>query len=124
MNTNGVISFSTPLSTFTPASFPIPASESSRQLIAPFWADVDISTPQSGNVFYRETSDPQLLSRAGSDILRDPRLFPEVDFSTFLPTSIFVATWDHVGYYRRRFDKVNMYRRHLQTAFTDCFHVS
>ena len=109
MNTNGVISFSRGIATSTPASFPIPAgSEGSLELIAPYWADVDIRPSRAGNVFYRETSDPQLLSRARSDIMRDPRLFPEVDFSTFLPTSIFVATWDHVGYYNVVFDKVNI----------------
>ena len=109
MNTNGIISFSRGIATSTPASFPIPAgSEGSLELIAPYWADVDIRPSQAGNVLYRETSDPERLSRARSDIMRDPRLFPEVDFSTFLPTSIFVATWDHVGYYNVVFDKVNI----------------
>ena len=59
-------------------------------------------------MWYRETSDPELIARARSDIMRDPLLFPEVDFSTFFPTSIFIATWDHVGYYSQHSDKVSI----------------
>ena len=115
MNTNGVISFTTPVSTFTPLPFPL---EGSLQLIAPYWADVDIRPSGSGNVWYRETSDPELIARARSDIMRDPLLFPEVDFSTFLPTSIFIATWDHVGYFNQNFDKVSIrvYLREIATV--------
>ncbi|MBX3246874.1 MAG: hypothetical protein KF901_06815 [Myxococcales bacterium] len=38
VNTNGNITFSAALSTFTPAAFPVAA----RPMIAPYWADVDI----------------------------------------------------------------------------------
>jgi MYXO-CTERM domain-containing protein len=38
LNTNGNITFSAALSTFTPSAFPVAA----RPMIAPFWADVDI----------------------------------------------------------------------------------
>ena len=58
-------------------------------------------------MWYRETSDSELIARARNDIMRDPLLFPEVDFSTFFPTSIFIATWDRVGYYNQRSDKVS-----------------
>ena len=105
MNTNGVISFTTPVCKFIPQAFPL---EGSLQLIAPYWADVDIRSSRSGNVWYRETSDPELIARARSDIMRDPLLFREVDFSTFLPTSIFIATWDRVGYYNQSSDKVSI----------------
>ena len=101
-----MISFTRQVRTFTPQAFPL---EGSLQLIAPYWADVDTRPSGSGNVWYRETStsDSELIARARSDIMRDPLLFPEVDFSTFLPTSIFIATWDRVGYYNQRSDKVS-----------------
>ena len=100
-----MISFTTSVSTYTPEAFPL---EGSRQLIAPYWADVDTRSSASGNVWYRETSDSELIARARSDIMRDPLLFPEVDFSTFLPTSIFIATWDRVGYFNQKSDKVSI----------------
>ena len=110
MNTNGIVSFTAEVLMYTPQSFPISEGDSlySIPMIAPYWADTDIRPSDSGNVSYRETSDPGLIARARSDIMRDPLLFPEVDFSTFLPTSIFIATWDHIGYYNRHSDKVTL----------------
>ena len=52
MNTNGVISFSVPVSQFTPDRFPL---RDKRGRIAPFWGDVD--TRNGGVVFYRESTD-------------------------------------------------------------------
>lgn len=40
LNTNGNITFSGPLPTYTPDAFPV----ASRPMIAPFWADVDTRT--------------------------------------------------------------------------------
>ena len=110
MNTNGIVSFTAEVLTFTPRSFPISEGDSlySIPMIAPYWADTDIRPANSGNVSYRETSDPELIARARSDIMRDPLLFPEVDFSTFFPTSILIATWDHIGYHSRHSDKVTL----------------
>jgi len=66
-------------------------------IIAPFWADVD--TTGTGTVYYRETSDPSLLSRAANEIQGTVA-------TSFTPSYLFIATWDAVGYYMNRTDKV------------------
>jgi len=66
-------------------------------IIAPFWADVD--TTGTGTVYYRETSDPSLLSRAANEI-------QSTVAASFMPSHLFIATWDAVGYYMNRTDKV------------------
>lgn len=58
-------------------------------MIAVYWADVD--TTYSGMVYYRETKDSVLLDAAGSEIRT-------VYGGRFAPTSLFIATWDSVGY--------------------------
>ena len=93
VNTNGDISFDGPLSTFTPQSFPLKGFP----LIAPYWADVD--TRGTGSVYYRETTDANLLRRARDDILRAFSIW-------FEPTFLFVATWDSVGHYDSNTERV------------------
>ena len=98
VNNNGDISFTGPISTFTPQAFPLSGN---LQLIAPYWADVD--TRGTGSVWYRQTTDTQLLARA-----RDEIRAAFINQASFNPTSLFIATWDHVGYYNRRTDKVGL----------------
>ena len=103
VNNNGVISFTRAVSAFTPEPFPL---GNGLQLIAPYWADVD--TRGTGQVWYRETANPDLLNRAQREIRRV--------FSTqenFVPINLFIATWDHVGYYDNRTDKVNYETRYV-----------
>jgi len=45
VNTNGNITFSSPLGTYTPGAFPV----ASRPMIAPYWADVDTRTTADGD---------------------------------------------------------------------------
>ena len=98
VNNNGAISFTTSVSQFTPAAFPLSGN---LQLVAPYWADVD--TRGTGTVWYREVTDMRspLLANA-SDLIRSAF----VGQQTFVPTSLFIATWDHVGYFNSRTDKV------------------
>ena len=96
VNNNGVLSFDTPVSQFTPQSFPL---GDGRMIIAPYWGDVD--TQGTGMVWYRETSDPLLLTQARSDIRA-----AFVNQMFFEPTTLFIATWDHVGYYSSHTDLV------------------
>ena len=96
VNNNGDISFTRAVTTFTPQAFPL---ADDLELIAPYWSDVD--TRGTGNVWYRETADPDLLERAQKEIRR-----AFVAHENFVPTYLFVATWDHVGYYNSHTDKV------------------
>ena len=99
VNNNGDISFTRPVSRFTPESFPI---SDDLILIAPYWADVD--TRETGSVWYRETADAELLARAGDEI----QTAFSINQDRFIPTYLFITTWDHVGYYMRQTDKVRL----------------
>ena len=91
VNTNGIISFQLPFTEYTPQRFPLNNFQY-IPLIAPFWDDVDIR--RSGNIFFRQTSNATLLQRA-RDQLRE--LFPSSGI--FIPTRLFIATWDRVPPY-------------------------
>ncbi|WP_171025491.1 nidogen-like domain-containing protein [Hymenobacter jeollabukensis] len=52
INTNGNITFDSPLSTFNAAGFPI-----ATPMVAAFWADVDTRNPASGSVWYKVFPD-------------------------------------------------------------------
>ena len=69
-------------------------------IIGPFFGYVD--TRGGGSVWYRESVAPSDLTKAESDI---KRAYP-VDAANFRTSSVFIATWDHVGYFPRRNDKV------------------
>ena len=92
MNTNRVISFSVPVSQFTPDRFPL---RDKRGRIAPFWGDMD--TRNGGVVFYRESTDTALLQKATRDIRR-----------AFRATWIFIAAWDSVAFYGDMRNKVTI----------------
>jgi len=61
-----------------------------KYLVAPYWVNIDTSV--SGNVWYRQSTTPDLLTRAASDV---QQTFPYL--SQFIPTHLFIATWDNVG---------------------------
>lgn len=89
VNTNGVISFLKPVSTYTPNPFPIP---NDARMIALFWAD--INTINGGTVWYRETTDDDLLGRATDEVRA---YFPK--FFKFMASWVFIATWDKVAFF-------------------------
>ena len=95
MSTNGALSFTSPISQYTPEPFPTNAAE---EIIAPFWADVD--TTGTGSISYRETTNADLLQRADNDIRR---AFSTITFSS---KYLFIATWDHVGFFNSQVNKV------------------
>jgi nidogen (entactin) len=70
-----------------------------HQLVAPYWADAD--TRGSGNVWYFQSTESALLTKARKYIQRG--FVAEQDFQ---PTHLFVATWEDVGYFSRNVDKV------------------
>lgn len=79
----------------------------SYPIIAPMYSDVDIR--RSGVIYYRETKAQELLDRANQEIVRHfSRGFQ------FRAQSLFIATWDEVGRYDQKADKVC-----LKTLFID-----
>lgn len=89
MNTNGDITFLSPLITYSPEAFPY---QQNTQIIAPYWGDVD--TRNGGDIWFRETHDLGLLRRASTEI---QAVFPEqLEFNA---TWIFIATWSNVAFY-------------------------
>jgi len=89
VNTNGVISFLVQVSQYTPDTFPL---DGNRRLVAPFWADVD--TRKGGDVFYRETTDPNLLQQATNHVTAT-----YVGHQNFRATWLFIATWNEVAFF-------------------------
>lgn len=93
-----MVSFERGISAFFATPFPL---NNTQGLIAVYWTDVDTTPEGSGTVWYRETTDDTLLRRFRDEI---KRAFPIQRI--FNPISLFIATWDHVGYYHLQFDKV------------------
>ncbi|XP_062388515.1 sushi, nidogen and EGF-like domain-containing protein 1 [Sardina pilchardus] len=88
VNHNGHLTFNASLGTFTPPAFP---QNSNRDIIAPFWTDLD--NRQKGMISYQQYTTGDVLQNATQDI---NSYFPNV---TFTATWVFVATWDRVAYY-------------------------
>ncbi|XP_027528661.1 sushi, nidogen and EGF-like domain-containing protein 1 [Neopelma chrysocephalum] len=96
VNNNGVVSFGTRVPEFTPQPFPLPGH---RPFVAPYWADVD--TRLGGDVWYRQSRDPELLERLAQDLA--PTVPPGDPPPR--PTWALVATWDRVAYFGAASDK-------------------
>ncbi|KAM5132226.1 uncharacterized protein ACMZJ9_019034 [Mantella aurantiaca] len=89
VNNNGLLSFNTSISAYTPQKLP---KVDGNPFLAPFWADVDNAI--AGDIYYRQNSnDADLLNRATSDISS------YFSLPTFSATWVFVATWSNVSYY-------------------------
>lgn len=69
-----------------------------QPLIAPYLADVD--TTGIGDVFYRHSNAPADLEYA-NEFIRNTGTFASSSAS-----QVVVVTWDSVGYYRRKTNKV------------------
>ncbi|XP_026225589.1 alpha-tectorin [Anabas testudineus] len=89
VNNNGVISFNVQVSQFTPEAFPL---SDSRSFIAPLWADVHNGI--RGDVYYRESTEPEILERSTQDVRKYFKNMP-----TFTATWVFIATWHQVTFY-------------------------
>ena len=96
VNNNGNLSPGVANSAHSPVLLP---TDSPR--IAVFWGDVDTRPFNGGFVWYRSTTTTQLTQRALSDI---QRVYPSVSNIN----SLFIATWDHVGYYDEQTDLVSI----------------
>ena len=81
-------------------SFPLGGG---RKFVAPFWADVD--TTNSGDVWYRQSESQTMLDKANMQIRR---AFPlQIPFTA---THLIIATWDKVGYFNSKMDKVKIFK--------------
>ena len=89
VNDNGVISFDRVFNARTPLSLPLSGTQ---KIIAPYWADVD--TRNIGQIFYRQSTDPILLTRASREI---QGAFPSSQ--NIMIKNLFIATWVDVDYY-------------------------
>ncbi|XP_068098420.1 sushi, nidogen and EGF-like domain-containing protein 1 [Hyperolius riggenbachi] len=99
VNNNGLLSFHFQIGQYTPQALPVAFG---NPFVALFWAD--INNQLAGDVYYRETTDPDLLSRATSDVMT---YFRDVNFTA---QWAFVATWNRVAYFGSRTDKVNTFQ--------------
>jgi autotransporter-associated beta strand protein len=105
INNNGNISFSTSNpagSGYNSTNFPLTPAV---PLVAPFWGDVDTSHPSSGKVWYRIEQDGPTLAEIGSSVENS---YPGIQ--GFTPTFAQIATWDRVGYYKQKADKLNTFQ--------------
>ena len=79
-------------------------------MIAPFWADVD--TRGTGEVYFRETTDPNLLQDA-NNIIQNAGMQSR-GLARYIPRWMLIATWHKVGYFSSHTDKV-----HLLSTYVD-----
>lgn len=95
VNNNGVVSFSEPVSTYTPDAIPLTNGEA---FAATFWADVN--NILGGEVYWRQTQDPEFLAKVSTDM---NLYFPN---TTYVAKWALVATWDRVAYFGSASQKV------------------
>ena len=90
-----MIGLNRPYTPYGPRSLPIERST----FIAPYWADADLRG--TGEVYYRQTRNPVLLTRATNEIQRAFSMSQDA-----IVTSLFIVTWEAVGYFNHGTDKV------------------
>ena len=84
---------------FSSGTVPLPLSDLTQHVIAPYWADID--TQRAGDIFLRQTSEPTLIARATREV---QSAFPTSSNATI--KRLLIVTWDAVGYYFFNSDKV------------------
>ena len=99
MNTNGLVSLDSSFTSPYVRSFPLSATV---KIIAPYWTDV--ITRGTGQIFYRQSTDPSLLAVASSEINAAYSFSRNVTI-----TRLFIATWNAVGYSAYIIFKVSIY---------------
>uniref|UniRef100_A0A8D0G9T0 NIDO domain-containing protein n=1 Tax=Sphenodon punctatus TaxID=8508 RepID=A0A8D0G9T0_SPHPU len=104
VNNNGVVSFGKQVSQFTPDPFPLGDNQA---FVAPYWGDVN--NVLGGEIYYRETQDPDVLRRATKDV---NAYYPDAPFTA---TWTFIATWDKVAYFGSASRKRNTFQAVLIT---------
>lgn len=109
MNNYGVLSFRADISSFLNTEFPLPYPS-----IAAFYSNID--TSESGAVYYRETNEHHVLSKAEESIQNN---FHE--YYDFHPTSIFIVTWLEVPYAASQENRKNTFQAAIISNGTESF---
>ncbi len=81
---------------YTPLEFPL---STNIPVMAPFWADIDLQG--TGEIYYRMSNNARDVQMA-MDIITNA--FPAE--SHFTPDDVIIVTWEAVGYYFAKTDKV------------------
>ncbi len=94
-----MISFNSQISAFVSQAFPIsffiftPISLINETLICPFWDDVDTAGGTRGQIYFQNNA-------ASSSTRQNVMELIEESFGyRFIPTGVYIATWDHVHSY-------------------------
>ena len=85
VSSNGLLSFQEELSDCCPRDFPL----LSVPLIAPFWHNINILA--GGNVYYRQTADPELIT-ISCQLLQTFNITPPL----YAPINLLIVTWERV----------------------------
>ena len=85
VNIDGMITFADDTSDYGIDPFPY-----SYPAVAALIADIDTSNNIDGRLFYRQTTDTDILQRATNDV---------ADRTGFTATWVFIATWHNVTHY-------------------------
>ena len=86
VSSNGILSFREEFSDCCPQDFPL----FSVPLIAPFWHDINTIT--GGNIYYRQTADPELI-----DISHKLLLTFNITPPSYVPINLLIVTWERVA---------------------------
>ena len=111
VNTNGNVTFSGPLSTYTPDAFPV----ASQPMIAPFWGDVDIRTGDDGTC--RGSFGNTCGGECGT-CASDPPSYNGVWW--YGESGRFIVTWDRVRRYSCEESEANSFQLLLTAASGTC----
>ena len=92
VNINGAVSFKQAIQEFTSVC---QALSENMCMISPFWADVDLRDRTKGKLYYRETRETAVLTKAKRDV---SRAFPDLKNIDDIRWA-FVVTWYQVPFY-------------------------
>jgi hypothetical protein len=95
------VTFNTPPQHFLKDPFPL----ADYTFIAPFYGDVD--TRKTGTVWFTDpvVNESSVLDKVENDIHDTFK-----DHASFKPAYVIIATWDQVGYFKERSDKLNTFQ--------------
>lgn len=101
INTNGILTFGVEFPQFVNVPFPL-----EYPAIAPFYTNVDTTNAnESTTISFFKSHDATLLQTV-SDVVRKGF----TDAYDFDALSVFVATWENVGYYSMKNDQQNTFQ--------------